>query len=414
MEFVADFHIHSKYSRATSRSMDIPNLAKWAKLKGVDLLGTGDFTHHLWVQELKNYLQPKGKTGLYTHEGINFILSAEISSIYSQNGKVHRVHNVILAPSLEIVEEINKMFSTYGNISSDGRPILGMSCIKITEEIFKISEDIMLVPAHIWTPWFSVFGSMSGFDVLEEAYGKYTEKITALETGLSSDPAMNWMVSKIDKFSLISNSDSHSPQRIGREANVFDCEMNYWEIKKVLEEKDKNKFLYTIEFFPEEGRYHYDGHRNCKVMFHPDETKKNKGICPVCKRSVTKGVLYRVEELADRPEGFVPKDSIGFKSRVSLDEIIAEVKGVGKQSKSVEKEYLDAINSCGPEFNILNKMTIDDLFNKLSPRVAEGIKRVREKDLKIVPGHDGEYGMVKIFRPERKEEQPQEDQLKLF
>ena len=220
MEFVADFHIHSKYSRATSRTMDIPNLAKWAKLKGIDLLGTGDFTHHLWVQELKNYLQPKGKTGLYTHEGINFILSAEISSIYSQKGKVYRVHNILLAPSFEIVEEINKMFSTYGNISSDGRPILGMSCIKIAEELFKISDDIMLVPAHIWTPWFSVFGSRSGFDILEEAYGKYTEKITALETGLSSDPAMNWRVSKIDKFSLISNSDSHSPQRICRRAKL--------------------------------------------------------------------------------------------------------------------------------------------------------------------------------------------------
>ena len=414
MEFVADFHIHSKYSRATSRTMDIPNLAKWAKLKGIDLLGTGDFTHHLWVQELKNYLQPKGKTGLYTHEGINFILSAEISSIYSQKGKVYRVHNILLAPSFEIVEEINKMFSTYGNISSDGRPILGMSCIKIAEELFKISDDIMLVPAHIWTPWFSVFGSRSGFDILEEAYGKYTEKITALETGLSSDPAMNWRVSKIDKFSLISNSDSHSPQRIGREANVFSCEMNYWEIKKVLEDKDKDKFLYTIEFFPEEGRYHYDGHRNCKVTLRPDETKKNKGLCPVCGKAVTKGVLYRVEELADRQEGFVPENAIGFKSRVSLDEIIAEVKGVGKQSKAVAKEYLDIIHSCGPEFNILNKMTIDELYNKLSPRVAEGIKRVREKDLKIIPGYDGEYGVIKIFRPEKKEEQPQEDQLKLF
>jgi len=243
MEFVADFHIHSKYSRATSRSMDISNLAKWAKLKGVDLLGTGDFTHHLWYQELKSCLVPDKKSGLYTYQGIHFIPSAEISSIFSQDGNVYRVHNVVLAPSLEVVGEINKMLSTYGNLASDGRPILGLSCKRLVGELFKISSDLMLIPAHIWTPWFSVFGSKSGFNSLEEAYGKYTEKITALETGLSSDPAMNWMVSKIDKFSLISNSDAHSPSRIGREANVFDCELNYWEIKRVLKEKDKSKFL---------------------------------------------------------------------------------------------------------------------------------------------------------------------------
>ena len=255
MEFVADFHIHSKYSRATSRSMDIPNLAKWAKLKGIDLLGTGDFTHHLWCQELKEYLEPDKKSGLYTYQGIHFIPSAEISSIFSQDGRVYRVHNVILAPSLEVVSQINKMLSAHGNIASDGRPILGLSCKRLAEELFKISADLMLIPAHIWTPWFSVFGSRSGFNSLEDAYGRYTEKITALETGLSSDPAMNWMVSKLDKYSLVSNSDSHSPSRIGREANVFDCELSYQEIKRVLESKDKEKFLYTIEFFPEEGRY---------------------------------------------------------------------------------------------------------------------------------------------------------------
>jgi len=300
MQFVADLHIHSKYSRATSRDMDVPNLAKWAKLKGVSLLGTGDFTHHLWLQELKKYLQPRRKSGLYFYEGINFILSAEISSIFSQEGKVYRVHNVILAPSFEIVEEINKMLSFHGNLASDGRPILGISCRKLAEELFKISSDPMLIPGHIWTPWFSVFGSNSGFDSLEEAFGKYTGKITALETGLSSDPAMNWMVSNLDKFALVSNSDSHSPSRIGREANVFDCELDFWEIKKVLEKKDRSKFLYTIEFFPEEGKYHYDGHRNCKVCFHPKETKKSSGICPKCKKPLTIGVLNRVGQLADR------------------------------------------------------------------------------------------------------------------
>jgi len=411
MEFVADFHIHSKYSRATSRSMDIPNLAKWAKFKGVDLLGTGDFTHHLWCQELKRYLVPDKKSGLYTYQGIHFIPSAEISSIFSQDGRVYRAHNVVLAPSLEVVEEINKMLATHGNIASDGRPILGLSCKRLAEELFKVSSDLMLIPAHIWTPWFSVFGSKSGFDRLEDAYGKYTEKITALETGLSSDPAMNWRVSGLDKYSLVSNSDSHSPSRIGREANVFNCELSYQEIKHVLETKDKEKFLYTIEFFPEEGKYHYDGHRNCKVNFHPEETKKHQGNCPVCKKPLTRGVLSRVEELADREEGFIPENTIGYKSRVSLDEIIAETKGVGKQSKAVEREYLDIVYANGPEFNILNKMSIDELFTKLPEKVAEGIKKVRDKDIEVIPGHDGEYGIIKIFK---KEKERGEGQLKLF
>jgi len=411
MEFVADFHIHSKYSRATSRSMDISNLAKWAKLKGVNLLGTGDFTHHLWYQELKSCLVPDKKSGLYTYQGIHFIPSAEISSIFSQDGNVYRVHNVVLAPSLEVVGEINKMLSTYGNLASDGRPILGLSCKRLVGELFKISSDLMLIPAHIWTPWFSVFGSKSGFNSLEEAYGKYTEKITALETGLSSDPAMNWMVSKIDKYSLVSNSDAHSPSRIGREANVFNCGLNYYEIKRALETKDKEKFLYTIEFFPEEGKYHYDGHRNCKVNFHPRETKKHQGNCPVCKKPLTRGVLSRVEELADREEGFIPENAIGYKNMVCLDEIIAEVKGVGKQSKTVEREYLDIVYANGPEFNILNKMSIDELFTKLPGRIAEGIKKVRDKNIEVIPGHDGEYGIIKIFK---NQEEKVEDQLKLF
>ncbi|MBP7088210.1 MAG: DNA helicase UvrD [Candidatus Omnitrophica bacterium] len=405
MEFVADFHIHSKYSRATSRSMDVPNLAKWAKIKGIMLLGTGDFTHHLWLQELKKYLEPQDKKGLYSYQGINFILSAEISSIYSQNGKGYRVHNIILVPSFKIAEEINKMLSFYGNISSDGRPILGISCSKLAEELFRISQDIMLIPAHIWTPWFSVFGSRSGFDSLEEAFDKYTEKLTALETGLSSDPAMNWRVSALDKFSLVSNSDSHSPSRIGREANVFNCTIDYWEIKKVLENKDKGKFLYTIEFFPEEGKYHYDGHRSCNQRLSPQQTKECQGICPVCNRPLTKGVLNRVEELADRPEGFIPEGAISYKSLVPLDEIIAEAKNISKTSKAVEKEYLDIICNTGSEFDILVKMSEAELFSHLPEKVAEGIKRVRQKQLKLIPGYDGEYGIIKLFEEEPKQSQ---------
>jgi len=288
-----------------------------------------------------------------------------------------------------------------------------MSCYKLAEELFRVSKDIMLVPAHIWTPWFSIFGSKSGFNSLEEAFGKYTQNITALETGLSSDPVMNWMISKIDKFSLISNSDSHSPSRIGREANVFDCELNYWEIKEVLETKNKDKFLYTAEFFPEEGKYHYDGHRNCKLSLRPDQTKEYNGICPTCKRPLTKGVLYRVQELADRPYGFIPPNAIPYKNMVSLDEIIAEIKGLGKKSKAVEKEYLDAIYNAGPEFDILIKTSIDELMSRLPEQIVEGIKRVREKKVKAIPGYDGEYGVIKVF-DETQEDKAQDQQLTLF
>ena len=408
---IADFHIHSKYSRATSKNMDIPNLVRWAHYKGINLLGTGDFTHHLWLEELKQYLEPLEDKGLFICQGIYFILSTEVSNIFSQSGRVYRVHNLIMVPNLKLAYEVNKMLSYYGNLTSDGRPTLGMSCKELASQLFKISQDIILIPCHIWTPWFSVFGSNSGFDSLEEAFEEYTDKITALETGLSSDPAMNWRLSKLDRFSLVSNSDSHSPHRIGREANVFDCEMNFWQIKKVLEEKDRTKFLYTIEFFPEEGKYHYDGHRNCNVRLHPKETKKYKGICPKCGRPLTKGVLYRVEELADREEGFIPPNAIGYKSLVPLDEIIAEARELNKESKAVEKEYINLVSEFGSEFNLLVNIDEKELFSKLPYRIAEGIKRVREKRLNILPGFDGEYGKIKIFDEEEKKE---DKQLTLF
>ncbi|HDN86268.1 MAG TPA: DNA helicase UvrD [Candidatus Omnitrophica bacterium] len=410
--FVADFHIHSKYSRATSKNMNIPNLIEWARYKGIHLLGTGDFTHHLWLQEIKQSLEYLPEKGLFFSEGIYFILSGEVSNIFSERGKVYRVHNLIMAPSLEVVQQINKMLSYYGNLASDGRPVLGMSCKNLAEELFKISPDIMLIPAHIWTPWFSVFGSNSGFNSLEEAFQEFTDKITALETGLSSDPPMNWRLSALDRFSLVSNSDSHSPQRIGREANVFDCEVNYWEIKRVLEAKDKDKFLYTVEFFPQEGKYHYDGHRNCKVRLHPKETKKHGGICPVCGRPLTRGVLNRVEELADREEGFVPQNTIGYKSLVPLSEIIAEARGMDRSSKAVEKEYVKLVREFGSEFNLLVNVEENQLFSQLPPKIAEGIKKVREGKLNILPGFDGEYGVIKIF--DQTEDKSKDAQLTLF
>ncbi|MDP2831188.1 MAG: endonuclease Q family protein, partial [Candidatus Omnitrophota bacterium] len=279
MEFIADFHIHSKYSRATSRDMDVQHLAQWAKLKGITLMGTGDFTHHLWLEELKHTLEDCGN-GLFKHADVYFMLTAEISSIYSKGGKGHRIHNLIFAPSFAVVDKINNALSRRGaNLSSDGRPIIGLPAAELARIVFDIDENCLIVPGHIWTPWFSLFGSMSGFDKIEDCFEEQTSKIFALETGLSSDPAMNWRLSALDRFTLISNSDAHSPQKIGREANVFNCELDYKTIREVLKTKDKKRFLYTIEFFPEEGKYHFDGHRLCGMRMSPQETKEHNGKC---------------------------------------------------------------------------------------------------------------------------------------
>ncbi|NQT00059.1 MAG: DNA helicase UvrD, partial [Candidatus Omnitrophica bacterium] len=321
MKFIADFHIHSKYSRATSREMDLENIVDWAKLKGISLVGTGDFTHHLWLRELKSKLKPSGN-GIFAYKGVNFILTAEISNIYSKAGRGRRVHNVLFAPDFATVEKINNELAGFGNLSSDGRPMLGMDCISLVEVVLAASSDCLIVPAHAWTPWYSLFGSNSGFDTIEECFEQYTKDIYALETGLSSDPAMNWCWSALDRFSLISNSDAHSPSRLGREANVFDCQLDYYEIIDTLKKKDKRRFLYTVEFFPQEGKYHYDGHRNCKILYSPAESKSKNNICPVCGRSLTVGVMHRVQQLGDRDECFFPDNAIPFKNLNPLDEII--------------------------------------------------------------------------------------------
>ncbi|MDD5538904.1 MAG: endonuclease Q family protein [Candidatus Omnitrophica bacterium] len=407
MEFVADFHVHSKYSRATSRDMDVEHIAQWAKLKGISLMGTGDFTHHLWLEELRTKLEPTGK-GLSVYQGVHFVLSAEVSSIYSKGGRTYRIHNVILAPSFKSVDAINRVLSGIGNLSSDGRPILGLDAEELARIVFDTDENCILIPGHIWTPWFSLFGSMSGFNRIEDCFGKQTPKIFALETGLSSDPAMNWRLSALDRFSLVSNSDSHSPQKIGREANVFDCEMDYQEIRQALRTKDKKKFLYTVEFFPEEGKYHYDGHRLCGIRFSPEESHKSANRCPKCGKPLTIGVMNRVVQLADRKDGFVPDNAIPFKSLVPLDEIIADAKQVGKGSMAVEKEYRGMIQRFGTEFNILTKVPQEELDRGAHPRIAEGIARVRAGRVKVEPGYDGEYGKVSVFGdegPARKSEE---------
>lgn len=412
MEFIADFHIHSKYSRATSKTMDVSHLAKWAKIKGIKLMGTGDFTHHLWLEELKQHLEPLNN-GLFIYQDVYFILTAEVSSIYSKRGKGYRVHNIIFAPSLKVVDQINNVLSGLGNLASDGRPILGLDAKEIVRIVMDISPDCLVVPAHAWTPWFSVFGSASGFDKIEDCFEEQIKHIYCLETGLSSDPAMNWRLSALDKFSLISNSDSHSPQKIGREANVFDCGLNYQEIIEALKKKDAKKFLYTIEFFPEEGKYHFDGHRLCGVRFSPQESKEHKNICPKCGRPLTIGVMNRVEQLADRPEGFKPSNAIPFRSFIPLDEIIADCKGVGKVSQQVENEYLSIISKFGTEFEVLAKVPEEDLRKSISPRIAEGIMRVRLGRVKLLPGFDGEYGKIEIFG-QGEDKEKGEEQLSLF
>jgi len=400
MKFIGDFHIHSKYSRATSPSTDLENLNKWAKIKGVNVLGTGDFTHPLWVRELKEQLEP-AEPGLFKFKGdelsTRFILTSEISCIYSKNQEVRKVHIVVLAPSFEAVDKINAKLELIGNLHSDGRPILGLDAKELLKIVLDADENCLVVPAHAWTPWFSVFGSKSGFNSLEECFDEYTKYIYAIETGLSSDPAMNWKLSQLDKITLISNSDAHSPKKIGREANIFDTELSYDAIIDAIKSKDKNKFLYTIEFFPEEGKYHYDGHRLCDINFSPAESKKYNNICPKCKKPLTIGVFNRVSELADRQDGFIPKNSIPYKSLIPLEEIIADSLGVGVASKKVFGFYNQLVKNIGSEFDILLKSDKLEIAKNSLPEIAEGVIKVRNGDVKIIPGYDGVYGKIKIF-----------------
>jgi uncharacterized protein (TIGR00375 family) len=406
MKFIADFHIHSKYSRATSKDMDLENLDKWAKIKGIKVLGTGDFTHPEWFKSLKKELIP-AEEGLYQlkqrvannkqQEETRFILTAEISCIYTKKDRVRKIHLIIFSPSFEVCEKINAHLGWIGNLKADGRPILGMDAKELLKIALDASKDCLVVPAHLWTPWFSLFGSKSGFNSIEECFDEYSKYIFAVETGLSSDPAMNWRLSKLDRITLISNSDSHSPAKIGREANVFDTEISYPEIINAIKTKDSKKFLFTVEFFPEEGKYHYDGHRLCGISLSPKETKKYNNICPACGKYLTIGVLNRVEELADRPEGFKPQNAIPFKSLIPLEEIIADSLNLGRVAKQVSQEYKNLIEKFGNEFNVLLEIPVQELKTVTLPEIAEGIQRVRDGKVFIEPGYDGVYGKIKIF-----------------
>jgi uncharacterized protein (TIGR00375 family) len=411
MRYIGDFHIHSKFSRATSQQIDLKNLEKWAKIKGVSLMGTGDFTHPEWFDEIKKNLEP-AEDGLFkikgSKENVRFILTTEVSCVYTKNGKVRKIHIVIFAPSIQVVEKINTQLSWSFNLKADGRPILGIDAKELVKMILEISLDCLIVPAHIWTPWFSLFGSKSGFNSIEECFEELSSQIFALETGLSSDPKMNWRLSALDKYTLISNSDSHSLQKIAREANIFEGkDINYKKIIEAIKKGGKERgdlnMVSTIEFFPEEGKYHYDGHRFCEVRFSPQETKKYGGICPVCKKPLTVGVLSRVEELADRNEGERPKTALPFISLVPLAEIIAEVFNQNSStSKFVENKYFEMISTFGSEFEILLDIPTEEI-EKDFPEIAQGIKIVREGKVNITPGSDGEFGKVNLFG--NKEEQ---------
>ena len=406
--YIADLHIHSRYSRATSRDLTPEQLDFQAFGKGIRLLGTGDFTHPAWREELKEKLIP-AEDGLYClreeyrlnsgriseEERTRFVVSGEISSIYKQDGKVRKVHSLILLPGLEEAEKLAGKLETIGNIHSDGRPILGLSCHDLLEIMLEVCPEGMFIPAHIWTPHFSMFGAFSGFDRVEECFGELAPYIHAVETGLSSDPPMNWRLSVLDRYQLLSNSDAHSPAKLGREANLLTGELSYEGLKKAVETGEG--LAGTIEFFPEEGKYHYDGHRKCHIAMSPGEAEACGGVCPVCKKKLTMGVSHRISQLADRPEGFVPERAKPFESLVPLLEVIGASTGRSAAGKRVQELYRNMIESLGNEFSILREVPLEDIRHGFGTRVAEGIRRLRTGQVKRLPGFDGEYGIIRLF-----------------
>ncbi len=419
MKFTADLHIHSKYSRATAKTLDLENIYIAAHIKGINVVGTGDFTHPGWFSEIREKLE-EAEPGLFRLKKIfskecdkripkscknkvRFMLQTEISNIYKKKNKVRKNHNLVFFPDFKSIEAFNARLDKIGNIKSDGRPILGLDARDLLEIVLETSHEGFLIPAHIWTPWFSMLGSKSGFNTVDECFEDLAGYIFAAETGLSSDPAMNWRVSGLDKLTLISNSDAHSPRNLGREANIFDTGLSYGALFSALKKGDKKQFLGTYEFFPEEGKYYLDGHRKCGVQLFPEETIKNKGICPVCGKKITLGVLYRVVELADREAGIKPEKGNSYYSIVPLADILSDIFKVGPQTKTVGGKYAAAIAALGPEFEILQKLPVENIEKAGIPLLGEAIKRMRENSLEISPGYDGEYGKVKFFQDGERE-----------
>ena len=421
--YIADLHIHSRFSRATSKEGDAPHLDLWAGRKGIGLVGTGDFTHPAWRAELQEMLTP-AEEGFYTlkpqyrlasdtagaAQPPRFVLTGEISSIYKKNGRVRKVHNLILLPSLQAAEELSRRLERVGNIHSDGRPILGLDSRDLLELTLTACPEAVFIPAHIWTPHFSLFGAFSGFQTMEECFEDLTPHIHAVETGLSSDPPMNWQVSALDSYTLVSNSDAHSPQKLGREANLLDCGLSYPALKHAMETGEG--FGGTIEFFPEEGKYHLDGHRNCGVCLTPQEAESLGGLCPVCGKKLTIGVQHRVEELADRPLGQPRPQQKPFESLAPLPEVIAACTGASETSKKTQARYQAMLQQLGSEFHILRQAGFEDIQRVAGPAVAEGIRRLRLGQVERVPGYDGAFGHVVLLTPA--ERQALEGQTSLF
>jgi len=426
MRLIADLHIHSRFSRACSKDLTLGNLEAWAMTKGIDILATGDFTHPQWFAEIEQELEPaeeglfRLKEGLKVKAGsgtsgvagtapvppdapdVRFILSTELSCIYKKGGRTRRIHLVVLAPDREAVRRIIGELDRRGcNLKSDGRPILGLDAEEVVRLVRQADDDCLVIPAHAWTPWFSLFGSESGFDSIEECFGGMTPHIHAIETGLSSDPPMNWRLSALDDIMLVSNSDAHSTRKLGREANVFDLEtLGYEALIDVLRKRQRDRLLFTIEFFPEEGKYHADGHRNCGYVCGPEETARQGGICPRCGKELTRGVLGRVHELADRGSGERSPQAVGFRHIVPLEEVIADTLGKTPASKAVRLAYQETIETLGSEFSVLLDVPIERVSSLAGIRLAEAISRVREGRISVRPGYDGVFGQVKVFEDE--------------
>lgn len=453
MRQIADFHIHSRFSRACSKDLTIKNLNQAGRIKGVQIIGTGDFTHPEWFSELKSELveitqfqvetypgasnfaeatldksrhpSQEGNTklnsplerggqsktggvcfgsGLYVYknaidDNIKFTLTSEVTLIYKDSIRVRRIHLIIHAPSLEAVDELNKVLGKRFNLRSDGRPILGISAPEFVKLVLSVHPDFLIYPAHIWTPWFSVFGSKSGFNSFEECFGDQANNIFAYETGLSSDPEMNWRVAQLDKYSMLSNSDAHSLKNIGREANIMELkDFTYQEIYQAIKNNNSKKLLGTIEYYPEGGMYHYDGHRDCGICFSPTETKKHNNLCPICGRPLVVGVENRVEELADRKIGYRLKGAREVIKLIELDKIICQALEIkSRNSKAVQKIYNELISAFDNEFNVLMDVSVKDIENVAGEKVAEGISRMRAGEVVLKPGFDGQYGEVRVF-----------------
>jgi len=413
MRFIADFHIHSHFSRATARNLNLENIYIASQLKGITVIGTGDFTHPGWFAEIKEKLIP-AEPGLFKLKDkiakicdqqvplscrgkVRFMLVSEISNIYKKNKKIRKNHNLVFLSDLKLVEKFNLKLDKIGNIKSDGRPILSLDARDLLEVLLETSDNAFLIPAHIWTPWFSLLGSKSGFDSVEECFEDLSSYIFAVETGLSSDPAMNRRISFLDGLTLVSNSDAHSPLKIGREANIFNTKLSYSSIKNTIKNGDPESFIGTYEFYPEEGKYYIDGHRKCDIGFWPEQTRQHNGKCPVCGKSLTLGVLYRVEELSDRPEGKQPGKTNSFFNIIPLTEILSDVLKVGPGSKKVMRNYMTLIEKLGPELKILHNKEKEKINSVGVPLLGEAILRMRQNKIVLSPGYDGVFGKIKIF-----------------